>query len=184
MHAVSPLAPERFPDLPDVAGVRLASGATDTRYKGRDDLMLAEFAPGTTVAGVFTKSQTASPPVEWCRKQVKRGRCRAFVVNAGNANPFTGRDGHAAVAAEAAAVAKLVGGRPQDVFVASTGVIGVKLPVGKLIETLPGMHKALSSASWTQAAQAIMTTDTFAKGATRRATIGGVKVTNNGFCKG
>jgi glutamate N-acetyltransferase/amino-acid N-acetyltransferase len=184
MHAVSPLAPERFPDLPEVAGVRLASGATGTRYKGRDDLMLAEFAPGTTVAGVFTKSQTASPPVEWCRKQVKRGRCRAFVVNAGNANTFTGRDGHAAVAAEAAAVAKLVGGAPQDVFVASTGVIGVKLPVAKLIETLPGMHKALSSASWKPAAQAIMTTDTFAKGATRRATIGGVKVTINGFCKG
>jgi len=184
MHPVSPLAPERFPDLPEIAGVRLAAGATGTRYKDRNDLMLAELAPGTTVAGVFTKSKTASPPVEWCRKQVKRGKARAFVVNAGNANTFTGRDGHAAVAAEAAAAAKLVGGAPHEVFIASTGVIGVKLPVAKLIETLPGAHRALSPAAWKQAASAIMTTDTFAKGATRQASIGGVKVTISGFCKG
>jgi glutamate N-acetyltransferase/amino-acid N-acetyltransferase len=184
MHATSPLAPERFPDLPEIPGVRLATGATGTRYKGREDLMLAELAPGTTMAGVFTKSQTASPPVEWCRKQAKRGKGRAVVVNAGNANTFTGRDGHAAVASEAAAVAKLVGCTPQDVFVASTGVIGVKLPVAQLIATLPGMHKALSASAWKQAARAIMTTDTFAKGATRQARIGGVTVTINGFCKG
>ncbi|HEX2115880.1 MAG TPA: bifunctional glutamate N-acetyltransferase/amino-acid acetyltransferase ArgJ [Alphaproteobacteria bacterium] len=184
MHPISPLAPERFPDLPEIPGVRLAAGATGTRYKGREDLMLAELAPGTTMAGVFTKSQTASPPVEWCRKQVKRGRARAIVVNAGNANTFTGRDGHAAVAAEAAATAKLVGCAPQDVFIASTGVIGVKLPVAQLIATLPGMHKVLSASAWKPAAAAIMTTDTFAKGATRQASIGGVKVTINGFCKG
>jgi glutamate N-acetyltransferase/amino-acid N-acetyltransferase len=184
MHAISPLAPERFPDLPEVPGVRLATGATGTRYKGREDLMLAELAPGTTMAGVLTKSATASPPVEWCRKLVKRGKGRAVVVNAGNANTFTGRDGHAAVASEAAAVAKLVGCAPQDVFVASTGVIGVKLPVAQLIATLPGMHKALSASAWKQAAQAIMTTDTFTKGATRQARIGGVPVTINGFCKG
>jgi glutamate N-acetyltransferase/amino-acid N-acetyltransferase len=184
MHARSPLAPERFPDLPEVPGVRLAAGRTETRYKGREDLMLAELAPGTTAAGVFTKSKTASPPVEWCRKQIKRGKARAVVVNAGNANTFTGRDGRNAVAAEAAAAAKLVGASANDVFIASTGVIGVKLPVQKLIETLPGMHRALSPASWTQAAHAIMTTDTFPKGATQRATIGGVPVTINGFCKG
>jgi glutamate N-acetyltransferase/amino-acid N-acetyltransferase len=184
MHAISPLAPERFPDLPEIPGVRLATGATGTRYKGREDLMLAELAPGTTMAGVFTKSQTASPPVEWCRKQAKRGKARAVVVNAGNANTFTGRDGHAAVASEAAAAAKLVGCEPQEVFVASTGVIGVKLPVAQLIATLPGMQKALSASAWKQAARAIMTTDTFAKGATRQARIGGVTVTINGFCKG
>jgi glutamate N-acetyltransferase/amino-acid N-acetyltransferase len=184
MHARSPLAPDRFPDLPEIAGVRLAAGRTETRYKGREDLMLAELAPGTTAAGVFTKSQTASPPVEWCRKQMKRGKARAVVVNAGNANTFTGRDGRNAVAAEAAAAAKLVGAAANDVFIASTGVIGVKLPVQRLIETLPGMHHALSPTAWTQAAKAIMTTDTFPKGATQRAMIGGVKVTINGFCKG
>jgi glutamate N-acetyltransferase / amino-acid N-acetyltransferase len=184
MHAVSPLAPERFPDLPEIAGIRLATGATGTRYKGRDDLMLAELAPGSTVAGVFTKSKTASPPVEWCRKQVKRGKARAFVVNAGNANTFTGREGHVAVASEAAATAKLIGCVARDVFIASTGVIGVKLPIAQLVATLPGAHKSLSSTAWKQAASAIMTTDTFAKGATRQASIGGVKVTINGFCKG
>jgi glutamate N-acetyltransferase / amino-acid N-acetyltransferase len=184
MHAVSPLAPERFPDLPEIAGIRLATGATGTRYKGRDDLMLAELAPGSTVAGLFTKSKTASPPVEWCRKQVKRGKARAFVVNAGNANTFTGREGHVAVASEAAATAKLIGCVARDVFIASTGVIGVKLPVAQLVATLPGTHKTLSPSAWKQAASAIMTTDTFAKGATRQASIGGVKVTINGFCKG
>src|SRR5688572_23900922 len=132
MHARSPLAPDRFPDLPEIAGVRLAAGRTETRYKGREDLMLAELAPGTTAAGVFTRSQTASPPVEWCRKQIKRGKARAVVVNAGNANTFTGRDGRNAVAAEAAAAAKLVGAAANDVFIASTGVIGVKLPVQRL----------------------------------------------------
>jgi glutamate N-acetyltransferase / amino-acid N-acetyltransferase len=184
MHARSPLAPDKFPDLPEIPGVRLAAGQTNTRYKNRDDLMLAELAPGSTIAAVLTRSQTASPPVEWCRKHVKRGKARAIVVNAGNANTFTGRDGRNAVAAEAAAVAKLVGGTAADVFVASTGVIGVKLPVDRLIATLPGMHTQLSPATWAQAASAIMTTDTFPKGATRRAEIGGVPVTINGFCKG
>ena len=184
MHARSPLAPDRFPDLPEIPGVRLAAGRTNTRYKDRDDLMLAELAPGSTIAGVFTRSLTASPPVEWCRKHVKRGKARAIVVNAGNANTFTGRDGRNAVAAEAGAAAKLVGGTAADVFIASTGVIGVKLPVDKLIATLPGMYKQLSPGAWAQAAAAIMTTDTFPKGATRRAEIGGVPVTINGFCKG
>lgn len=184
MHARSPLAPDRFPDLPEIPGVRLAAGRTNARYKDRDDLMLAELAPGSTIAGVFTRSLTASPPVEWCRKHVKRGKARAIVVNAGNANTFTGRDGRNAVAAEAGAAAKLVGGTAADVFIASTGVIGVKLPVDKLTATLPGMHRQLSPAAWTQAAAAIMTTDTFPKGATRRAEIGGVPVTINGFCKG
>jgi glutamate N-acetyltransferase/amino-acid N-acetyltransferase len=184
MHARSPLAPDRFPDLPEIPGVRLAAGRTNTRYKDRDDLMLAELAPGSTIAGVFTRSLTASPPVEWCRKHVKRGKARAIVVNAGNANTFTGRDGRNAVAAESGAAAKLVGGTAADVFIASTGVIGVKLPVDKLIAALPGMYKQLSPGAWAQAAAAIMTTDTFPKGATRRAEIGGVPVTINGFCKG
>ncbi len=184
MHPRSPLAPERFPDLPAIAGVRLAAGCTGMRYQGRDDLMVAELAPGSTVAGVFTRSLTASPPVEWCRKQVRRGKVRAIVVNAGNANTFTGRHGRDAVAATAARTAKLLGCAPNDVFVASTGVIGVKLPVEKIVDTLPAVQRALSPSAWEPAAKAIMTTDTFAKGATRRAEIGGVPVTINGICKG
>ena len=184
MHARSPLAPAAFPDLPEIAGVRLATACSGTRYQGRDDMMLAELATGTTVAGVLTRSLSASPPVEWCRKQLKRGKARAIVVNAGNANTFTGRKGRADVAAEAAAVAKLIGASASDVFVSSTGVIGVKLPVDKLIAVLPDMHRALSPSAWTAAAKAIMTTDTFPKGATRRAEIGGVPVTINGFIKG
>jgi glutamate N-acetyltransferase/amino-acid N-acetyltransferase len=154
------------------------------RYQGRDDLLLAELAPGTTIGGVFTQSRTCSPPVEWCRARVRKGNARAVVVNAGNANTFTGRDGRRAVAATAAAAAKLVGGKADDVFIASTGVIGVKLPVDKVTGLLPQIHGALAAEAWEKAAHAIMTTDTFAKGATATATIGGAKVRINGIAKG
>ncbi len=183
-YPVSPLAPERFPDLPSIAGVRLAAAATGMRYKGRTDLMLMELAPGTTIAGVFTRSLTAAPPVEWCRARIGRGRARAIVVNAGNANAFTGQRGRAAVALTASTTAKQLGAARDDVFVASTGVIGVQLPVEMIVETLPVAKELLSPASWADAARAIMTTDTFPKGATRKATIGGTEVTINGFAKG
>ena len=183
-YPVSPLAPERFPELPPVAGVRLAAAATGMRYKGRTDLMLMELAPGSTIAGVFTRSLTAAPPVEWCRARVGRGRVRAIVVNAGNANAFTGRRGRAAVAITAGAVAKHIGSARDDVFVASTGVIGVQLPVESIVQALPVAKELLSPASWADAARAIMTTDTFPKGATRKAKIGESEVTINGFAKG
>ncbi len=184
MSTRSPLAPASFPDLPVVPGVRFAAGCTGMRYRGRDDLMLAELAPGTTAAGVFTTSRTASAPVLWCRKVAKRGRARAIVANAGNANTFTGRDGERAVAATAAAAAKLVGCSAQDVFIASTGVIGLKLPADKVTATLPALHTSLDERAWNKAAAAIMTTDTFPKGAVGRAKIGGVPVTIAGFAKG
>ena len=182
--AVSPLAPERFPDIPVIPGVRFAAGCTGMRYRNRDDLMLAELAPGTTVAGVFTKSATASAPVLWCRTGAKRGRARAFVVNAGNANTFTGRDGVAAVKATASATAKLLGCPAADVFVASTGIIGQKLPVEMVTAALPGLQAQLDATAAEKAARAIMTTDTFPKGATATATIGGKRVTIAGFVKG
>lgn len=182
--AVSPLAPERFPDLPVVPGVRFAAGCTGMRYRNRDDLLLAELAPGTAVAGVFTQSLTASAPVHWCRAGVRRGRGRAIVVNAGNANTFTGRDGVAAVKTTAAAAAKLLGCAAADVFVSSTGIIGQKLPVEMVVGTLPALSAALDPRAWDKAARAIMTTDTFPKGASARAKIGGVKVTIAGFAKG
>ena len=182
--AVSPLAPERFPDIPVIPGVRFAAGCTGMRYRNRDDLMLAELAPGTAVAGVFTTSQTASAPVLWCRAGAKRGRGRAIVVNAGNANTFTGRHGVADVKTTAAATAKLLGCATADVFVSSTGVIGQRLPVETVVAALPALKDSLDARAWEKAARAIMTTDTFPKGASATATIAGKTVTIAGFAKG
>lgn len=182
--AISPLAPERFPELPVISGVRFAAGCTGMRYRNRDDLLLVELAPGSTVAGVFTQSLTASAPVHWCRASAKRGRGRAMVVNAGNANTFTGRDGVNAVKTTAAATAKLFGCAANDVYVASTGVIGVKLPVETVVAILPALQQSLDEGAWDKAARAIMTTDTFPKGASATAKIGGKTVTIAGFAKG
>jgi glutamate N-acetyltransferase/amino-acid N-acetyltransferase len=184
MPARSPLAPDRFPDLPPVAGARLAAVATGMRYKGRDDVMLIELAVGSTMAAAFTRSETAAAPVLWGRTQARGGRVRAMICNAGNANAFTGKDGDRAVRATARAAARLLGCTEGEVFPASTGVIGVKLPVDKLTAALPDLHRTLDAGAWARAAGAIMTTDTFAKGATRRARIGGAEVTINGIAKG
>ncbi|MBM3536865.1 MAG: bifunctional glutamate N-acetyltransferase/amino-acid acetyltransferase ArgJ [Alphaproteobacteria bacterium] len=182
--AVSPLAPERFPDIPVIPGVRFAAGCTGMRYRNRDDLMLAELAPGTTVAGVFTRSATASAPVLWCRASAKRGRGRAMVVNAGNANTFTGSRGAADVKTTAAAAAKLLGCAAADIFVSSTGIIGQRLPVETVVAALPGLQAQLDGKAWEAAARAITTTDTYPKGSTAQAKIGGVTVTIGGFAKG
>jgi glutamate N-acetyltransferase / amino-acid N-acetyltransferase len=182
--AVSPLAPDGFPALPPLAGVRLAACAAGIRYAGRDDLMLAELMPGTAVAGVFTRSLTAGAPVLWCRECLPGGEIRAIVVNSGNANVFTGRAGKEAVEASAAATARLLGCAPRQVFVSSTGVIGEKLPVEKIVAALPQVARHLSAEGWEAAARAIMTTDTFPKGATATAEIDGVAVRLNGFAKG
>ncbi len=170
--------------MPMIGGVRLASIAGGIRYQGRDDLMLAELPPDSTVAGVFTRSLTPGAPILWCRECLKGGRVRGLVVNSGNANVFTGKSGRAAAEATAAAAAKLLGCRPQEVFIASTGVIGDPPPADKIIGALAPTAGAASPSGWAEAAQAIMTTDTFAKGATARAEIDGVPVTINGFAKG
>lgn len=184
MQKISPLAPKRFPKLPAIGGVRLASGACGLRYKGRSDLMLAVFDQGTTVAGTFTKSLTASAPVDWCKKALKSRGVRAIVVNSGNANAFTGRLGDEAVAETVAAAARVVGCKAEEVFVSSTGVIGEPLPSERLVKALPRLNKKLAAGGWTGAAKAIMTTDTFPKGATATATIDGKKVTIAGIAKG
>ena len=180
----SPLAPERFPELPSIAGVRLAARACGLRYRGRKDVALFDFAPGTSVAGVFTRSKTASAPVEWCRQALAGGRARALLVNAGNANAFTGRAGEASVARSVEALRGLLGCRKREVFVASTGVIGEILPDEKLIGCLDGLKANLGDEDWPGAAAAIMTTDTFPKGATRRVRIGGAEVTVSSIAKG
>jgi glutamate N-acetyltransferase/amino-acid N-acetyltransferase len=184
MPKLSPLAPDRFPDMPEVGGVRFATAACGLRYKGRTDLLVAELAPGSAVAGVFTRSLASSAPVDWCRKALRGGRARAVVVNSGNANAFTGKAGVAAVAATVAGAARLFGCRPTEVFVASTGVIGEKLAADKIVAALPALRDRLSASAWAEAAAAIMTTDTFPKGAARRARIGETEVAIAGFAKG
>ncbi|MGH7052591.1 MAG: bifunctional glutamate N-acetyltransferase/amino-acid acetyltransferase ArgJ [Stellaceae bacterium] len=184
MPDISPLAPARFPDLPPISGVRLAAHAGGIRYEGRDDLMLAELAPGSAVAGVLTRSLTAGAPVLWCREGLTGGTGRAILVNSGNANVFTGRAGHEAVAATAGRAAELLGCAPREVFVSSTGVIGERLPVDRFVAALPQLVAGLAPDGWARAARAIMTTDTFPKGATAVAQINGVAVRLNGFAKG
>jgi len=184
MTTISPLAPKRFPTLPEIAGVTLAAGACGLRYKGRSDVMLAELSVGTAIAGVFTRSLTAAAPIDWCRAALKGGRVRAIVVNSGNANAFTGRVGELAVQDTIKAAANVVGCQKNQVFVSSTGVIGEPLPVERLTKAFPRLKKKLSPKSWKAAATAIMTTDTFPKGATRTAQIDGTTVTLNGFAKG
>jgi glutamate N-acetyltransferase/amino-acid N-acetyltransferase len=184
MTGVSPLAPERFPQLAPIAGVRLAAFACGIRYAGRDDLILAELAPDSAIAGVFTRSLTAGAPVVWCRDCLPGGKVRGIVVNSGNSNTFTGRAGKEVVATTAAATARLLGCDPKEVFISSTGVIGEPPPAEKIIAALPQVMPLLSADGWEPAARAIMTTDTFPKGATATATIDGVEVRLNGFAKG
>jgi len=181
---ISPLAPAAFPDLPRVAGVRLASAACGVRYAGRDDVCLIELAPGTAVAGVLTQSHTASAPVLWCRRALKGGRGRAIVINSGNANAFTGSLGLASVQRVVETTAGLLAAKKTEVYVASTGVIGERLADEKITAALRGLKSDLNENAWQDAAKAIMTTDTFPKGATRRAEIGGVPVILNGIAKG
>src|ERR1700681_513606 len=125
--AVSPLAPSNFPDLPEIAGVRAATGAAGIRYPGRTDVLMALFDEGTAVAGVLTQSKCPSAPVDWCRARLPAGRARALVVNSGNANAFTGKSGRAAAQFTAELAAKAAGCKPGDIFLASTGVIGEPL---------------------------------------------------------
>jgi glutamate N-acetyltransferase/amino-acid N-acetyltransferase len=179
----SPLAVE-MPALLPLAGVRLGATAAGIRYQGRNDLVMMELAAGTTVAGVFTSNKCPGAPVDWCRAALKGGKARAVVVNAGNANVFTGRAGREACAATAAAAGKLVGSPPRQVFVASTGVIGETLAVDRLTAALPALHATLRDDGWDAAARGIMTTDTFPKAATRVAQIGDAQVRISGIAKG
>jgi glutamate N-acetyltransferase/amino-acid N-acetyltransferase len=181
--AISPLALP-LPELTPVAGVRLAAAAAGIRYSGRTDLFMAEFAPGTTVAGVFTRNKCPGAPVDWCRSALAGGAARALVVNAGNANVFTGQAGRAATQATAQAAAALTGCAESEVFLASTGVIGQPLPHERITAALPALHAGLKPDGIEAAVRAMMTTDTFAKAATRSVRIGGKSVTITGIAKG
>ena len=184
MSGKSPLAPKIFPAIPEIAGVRLGAAASGERYHGRDDLLLGEFVAGTRVAGVLTQSQTPGAPVKWCREILPLGRARGLVVNAGNANVFTGKVGYAAVRRTAKLAAKLLNVPENEVYIASTGVIGEPLNDSKLIQALPVLHRKIDGNPGEDSARAIMTTDTFPKGAWRQADIDGERVTIGGIAKG
>jgi glutamate N-acetyltransferase / amino-acid N-acetyltransferase len=181
---ISPLAPKNVPDMPAIAGVRLATAAAGIKYKDRTDVLMALLAPGTTVAGVFTRSKCPSAPVEWCRANVKGGKARALVVNSGNANAFTGKSGREAARFTAALAAKATGCRTAEVFLASTGVIGEPLKATQFTGVMDGLVQGATPKAFLEAAKAIMTTDTFPKVATATAKLGGTKVTINGIAKG
>jgi glutamate N-acetyltransferase/amino-acid N-acetyltransferase len=184
MATVYPLAPARFPVLAPIAGVRLAAFACGIRYTGRDDLMLAELAWGSTIAGVFTRSLTAGAPVLWCRDCLPGGKVRGIVANSGNSNVFTGKAGKELVEKTAATAARLLDCDSRQIFISSTGVIGEPPPADKIIGALPQIALRLTADGWETAARAILTTDTFPKGATATATIDGVEVHLSGFAKG
>ncbi len=183
-HAVSPLAPKKFPKLPPLAGVRLATAEAGVRYKDRTDVLAVVLASGTQVAGVFTQSRTASAPVEWCKANLAGGTARAVVVNSGNANAFTGKAGLEGARAVAESAAAFIGCRAQEVMLASTGVIGEPLPSEKIVKVMGTLMERTAASGWHEAAEAIMTTDTYPKLATAAADIDGHKVTINGIAKG
>jgi glutamate N-acetyltransferase / amino-acid N-acetyltransferase len=170
--------------MPPVPGVRLATAAAGIRYPGRTDVLLALFDRGTAVAGVFTRSKCPSAPVDWCRARMRRGAARALVVNSGNANAFTGKSGRAATELTAKLAAGAAGCEPDDVLLASTGVIGEPLDAMKFAEVIDRLVDDAAPGGWDQAAQAIMTTDTFPKGAAAFVRLGASAVTICGIAKG
>ena len=181
---VSPLAPKAFPAMPAVPGVRIATAEAGIRYKGRTDVLLMLFEPGTAVAGVFTKSRCPSAAVDWCRDALKGGTARALVVNSGNANAFTGSKGRAATKLTAEFAAHAAGCSESEIFLASTGVIGEPLDAEKFRGVLDELGQAASGNGWERAARAIMTTDTFPKGATTYLDLDGSQITICGIAKG
>ena len=183
-QVISPLAPTSTPTMPEIAGVGLAAAATGIRYKDRMDVLLATLAEGTTVAGCLTKSKSPSAPVDWCAKSLKQGKARAVVVNAGNANAFTGKKGVETVKAVAAAAAKELGCKQAEILQASTGVIGEPLNPAPIVNALAALKADAKANAWDMAAKAIMTTDTFPKMATAQVKIGGKTVHINGIAKG
>lgn len=186
--SVSPLAPTEMPMMSTIDGVSLAAFAAGLRYTGRPDLLLASFAEGTTVAGTFTTSKCPSAPVDWCQAIIGSGTARALMVNAGNANAFTGRHGAASTRQSADAVANALGIDASEVFLASTGVIGEPLDTAPIIAALPDMVADLARADHENlkpAAHAIRTTDTFPKWASAQAALpGGPTVAIAGIAKG
>lgn len=183
---ISPLAPKAFPDLPAIGGVSFATAEAGVRYTGRTDVMLARLTPGTSIAGAFTRSSTRSAAVLDCQAKIgfQSQAGAAILVNSGNANAFTGRLGTEAVKAITGAVAEALDVPEARVFTSSTGVIGEPLPHERICATLAALTDSLSPDRIEAAARAIMTTDTFAKGAGAEIEIDGQPVRIAGIAKG
>ncbi len=182
---VSPLAPDHWPTLTPLAGVKLAAGHAGIRYKDRHDVMLALLPEGTQAAGVFTRSRTAAAPIDWCKTALAATpQTRAVLVNAGNANAFTGAHGMHATRTNAESVARALGVKPEQVMIASTGVIGEKLPFEKIDVAIPALLQAAGESGWEEAAVSILTTDTFKKTARATFSVGGKACVLQGFAKG
>lgn len=180
----APLAPTTFPSLPEIAGVQFAAIAAGIRYQGRDDLLLITLPEQATTAGVFTRSLCPSAAIDWCRAHIDSGSVRAFLINSGNANAFTGKLGVAAAKRSAQLVAEALDIAAEEVMLASTGVIGEPLPVEPIENAMSALVGKLGQCSITQAAEAIRTTDTYAKGAGATCQIDGKKVAISGIAKG
>ena len=183
---ISPLAPEGFPDIGVIDGVRFSSAAAGVKYKGRTDVMLAQLSAGSTIAGVFTSSATRSAPVLDCQEKLGliSDEGAAIIVNSGNSNAFTGKIGTDAMKAVVTGVADKLSLSPERVFSASTGVIGEPLPADRIINKLDDLVRDLSENGIEDAARAIMTTDTYAKGAVSEVQIGAKTVKIAGIAKG
>ena len=181
---VSPLAPRQYPDMPAIEGVRIATAEAGIKYRNRTDLLVMTFDAGTEVAGVLTRSQCRSAPVDYCRRNLSGGSARVLVVNSGNANAFTGRKGRESTDITGKAAADATGCLPAEVFLASTGVIGEPLDAGRFSHLLAGLVRAGRPDQWKDAALAIMTTDTYPKLCTVTARLGDTVVTINGIAKG
>ena len=183
---VSPLAPAEFPDLPKIGGVRFAAAEAGVKYQGRKDVMLALLDPGTSVAGVFTRSATRSSNVLDCQNKIGNDSAEgaAIIVNSGNSNAFTGRAGDGSVRAICDAVADVTGLPSDRVFTSSTGVIGERLPHDRITAKLADLFDGLDDSKIRDAADAIMTTDTFPKGSAAELLIDGAPVKIAGIAKG
>lgn len=181
---VSPLAPKSYPDMPEIQGVQFATAAAGLKYAGRTDVLLATLAEGTTVAGVFTRSKCTSAPVDWCKDRLDAGTARALLVNSGNANAFTGKKGKAAVELSADIVSRALECPTNEIYLASTGVIGEPLPAEKFTDVVGSLKTGQKGDAWLEAAKAIMTTDTYPKVATSSIDLDGETVTINGIAKG
>ncbi|WP_068310530.1 bifunctional glutamate N-acetyltransferase/amino-acid acetyltransferase ArgJ [Polycladidibacter hongkongensis] len=181
---VSPLAPKDYPQMREVAGVRLATAAAGIKYAGRTDVLLALLDEGSQIAGVFTKSKCASAPVDWCKQQLPHGKVQAVLVNSGNANAFTGKRGLEAVEQTAQIVSGAASIPLNEIYLASTGVIGEPLDANKYTGVIDGLVNAATPAPWRAAAEAIMTTDTYPKMRSVVVPFGGREVVLNGITKG
>ncbi len=181
---ISPLAPKSFPELPEISGVRLATAAAGLKYEGRTDVLLALFDEPAQIAGVFTTSKCTSAPVDWCKQNLAKGVARAIMINSGNANAFTGKKGLASVELSADILSKATGFAADELYLASTGVIGEPLPAEKFAGVADGLVADAVADKWMDAAKAIMTTDTYPKLSTRTVKLGEATVTLNGIAKG